>query len=134
VRILLHLGRLAVGDLAPEVEHHHVVGDPHHHPHRVLDQQDRQLVLLAQREQQVGERLDLAVAEAAGGLVEQQQPRAAAEPAGELDALERPVGQAGRAAVGDPGEVEPGQRLVGEAAQLALRAARAGEAEPGGQE
>src|SRR5215831_20951538 len=39
--ILLDLGRDAVGDLAAVVEHHHAVGDVHHHAHVVLDQDQR---------------------------------------------------------------------------------------------
>ena len=40
--------------------------------------------------EQVGELVDLAVAEAGGGLVEHQQPRPLAQRARQLDALELP--------------------------------------------
>src|SRR5215470_7815516 len=39
--VLLDLRRDAVGDLAAVVEHHHPVGDVHHHAHVVLDQDQR---------------------------------------------------------------------------------------------
>ena len=50
--------------------------------------------------------VDLAVGEAGGRLVEQQQLGLADQGPGELDALERAVGQAGGRAVGEVGEVE----------------------------
>ena len=46
----------------------------------------------------VAELLDLLVVEAAGRLVEQQQPRAGGERAGELDPLARAVRELGRLA------------------------------------
>ena len=71
------------------------------------------------------ELVDLLVAEAAGRLVEHQQPRPLAERAGDLDPLERAVGQPAGGAVGDVGEAEPLERLVGLRAHLALLAALA---------
>ena len=70
------------------------------------------------------ELVDLAVAEAARRLVEQQQPRPRAQRARQLDALERAVGQADGGPVGDVGELEARERVVGLLAQLALGAAR----------
>ena len=40
LRVALDLLRRALGDLLAVVEHGHGFGDPHHHPHLVLDQQD----------------------------------------------------------------------------------------------
>ena len=40
-RIVLHMGRIAVGDLAAVFEHDDMVGNLHDHRHVVLDQQDR---------------------------------------------------------------------------------------------
>ena len=52
------------------------------------------------RRMNVGEPVDLLVVQAAGGLVEQQQPRLRDERARELDALQRPERQAGRGTAG----------------------------------
>ena len=43
VRVALHLGRRALGDLAAEVQRHDLVGDAHHQAHVVLDQQHGEL-------------------------------------------------------------------------------------------
>ena len=62
---------------------------------------------------QLAELVDLLVAEAAGRLVEHQQPRPLAERARDLDPLERAVGQPAGGPVGDVGEAEPLEHLVG---------------------
>ena len=84
----------------------------------------------AQREEQLRQLADLPVAEAAGGLVEQQQLRPRRQRARQLDALERAVGEpaAGRSASPrlEPGEVRPPL-----ASALGLAATRgSGEKEP----
>ena len=75
VLVGLHLGRRAVGDLPAEVEGDDLVGDAHHHVHVVLDEQHRQVELRADPAQQLHQRLDFLVVQAAGGLVEQKQLR-----------------------------------------------------------
>src|SRR5262249_36889176 len=73
------------GDLAPEVEDVNAVGDAHDETHVVLDQQDRQLERRSDPPDQARELPDLLVAEPAGGLVEQQQPRSRGGGPGEHD-------------------------------------------------
>src|SRR5690349_12160956 len=111
-RVALNLRGRALGDLAPEVEDVHAVGDAHHEVHVVLDQQDRQLERRADPPDQAGELPDLVVAEAAGGLVEQQQARAGSESPGELDPLHRPEGQPGRRSPRDALEPELREQLL----------------------
>src|SRR3712207_8249973 len=55
LRVLPHLGGLALGDLLAVVEHRDPLGDPHHDLHVVLDQQDREPALLADPLHEVGE-------------------------------------------------------------------------------
>ena len=52
------------------------IGDAHHELHVVLDEQDREREVVAQPVDELLELLDLLVVESAGGLVEQEQPRA----------------------------------------------------------
>ena len=59
LRVALYLSRGAARDQPPEVEHMHAVGDAHHEAHVVLDQQQRQLEVLAQVADQVAELADL---------------------------------------------------------------------------
>ena len=95
VRLLLDLGRRALGDLAPEVQHHDAVGDLHDQSHVVLDQQDGHAALVPDGPDQPGQRPDLLVVEPRRRLVEQEEPGLAGQRPGELDALERAEGEAG---------------------------------------
>src|SRR5262249_56355162 len=70
------------------------VGDAHEEVHVVLAEEHRQLVAVPGARDEVREPLHLLVAEAARGLVEEQQARLGDECAGELDSLLRRVGQA----------------------------------------
>ena len=72
-----HLGRRPVGDLTAEVQDVDVLGDAHHEVHVVLDEQHRQLVVVADLADEAPELLDLLVVQAAGGLVQQKQLRTA---------------------------------------------------------
>ena len=84
---------------------------------------------------QLAELVDLLVAQAAGRLVEHQQPRPLAERAGELDPLERAVRQPAGGPVGDVGQAEPLEHLVGLLAQpRAPRARSPGSDERRGEE
>ena len=78
----------------------------------MLDDQHRELELGGERLQQLGELVDLTVAEAGSGLVQAQQPGRLTQRAGQLDALELAVGEAGDGTVGDGGEAHAFQRLV----------------------
>ena len=111
VGVALHLGRRAVGDLRPKSSATTLVGDAHHHVHVVLDQQHGQVELGADPAQQLHQRLDLLVVEAARGLVEQQQLGLARERAAELDALLGAERQVDHRPVGDGVELE--QRRAG---------------------
>src|SRR5215207_4249665 len=48
LRVLAHLGGLPFRDLLAVVEDRHPVGDAHHNPHLVLDEEDRDPALLPQ--------------------------------------------------------------------------------------
>ena len=117
--------RRALGDLAAEVEHDDLVGDAHHHRHVVLDEQHRQLELVAQPPDQLRQLVDLGVGQPAGRLVEHQQLRVAGERPGDLDALQRAERQPGRRLEGDVGEAEALQQLERPHRRPALLAARA---------
>src|SRR6266545_1137394 len=95
----LHLGRRPCRDLLPEIEHVHSVGDAHDEAHVVLDEEDRQLVVVTQPFDERAEQVDLVMAEPAGRLVQEQEPRAGDERTGELDPFLRPVRQPRRGAV-----------------------------------
>ena len=64
---------------------------------------------VAQPADRLAEIVDLGVGEARRRLVEQEQPRVGGHRPGELDPLERAVGQTGRRAQGVLGEAEVGE-------------------------
>ena len=70
------LGRRAVRDDAPEVEHVDVVAHLHDERHVVLDEQHRQAVVLGELTQEPTEGLGLVLGLARRGLVEQQHASA----------------------------------------------------------
>src|ERR1043165_8134186 len=70
--VLLDLGRYAVGDLAAVVEHHHAVGDVHHHAHVVLDQDERGAEVVVDVEDEAAHVLLFLVVHARHRLVEEQ--------------------------------------------------------------
>ena len=86
----------------------------------VLDEQHCEVEPLAQLEEKVAECRHLLVAQAAGRLVEQQQPRLGDECPRELDALERRVRQPGRDVRGKTPEPNDVERLVGALAAVRL--------------
>ena len=113
--VVAHRVGRAVGDLDAVVEHDDVVGNLHHHRHVVLDQQDRDVVFVADGEQELVELGALARIEAGGRLVEAEQHRIGAHGAGDLEPALRAVGQlAGRivGALDQADAVEPVARLV----------------------
>ncbi len=92
-----HRRRLALGDLAAEIEHHDPMRDVHDHAHVVLDHHHRHLELLVQVDDVARHVLLLFEVHARHGLVEQDEPRLEGHGAGKLDALAQSVGQgAGR--------------------------------------
>ena len=95
--IVAHFLRRAVGDLRAVVEHDDMIGDLHDDRHVVLDQQDRGLVLVADRVEQRVEIGGFARVEAGRRLVETEQDRIGAHRAGDLEPPLRAIGQfAGR--------------------------------------
>src|SRR5262245_41418270 len=74
VGVALDLGRAALGDLPPEVEHDHAIGHLHDQAHVVLDQQHRGAAVIPDLAHQARECRDLLVVEPARRLVEQEQP------------------------------------------------------------
>ena len=69
------VGRRAVGDRAAEVEDGDLVAEPHHEAHVVLDEHHGQVVGVAELAHERHQLVDLAVGQAGGRLVEQQQLR-----------------------------------------------------------
>src|SRR5215469_7838222 len=65
-RVAAHLGGGTVGDLAAVIEHDHVIGDPHHDIHIVLDEQYPDLLFVSHAEQKIVELGRLAGIEAGG--------------------------------------------------------------------
>src|SRR5215204_3644816 len=91
--VALDLVRLAVGDLAPVLEHYDAIGQVHHHAHVVLDERDRGAELLVHVEDDARHVLLLLEVHAGHRLVEEEQLRFHREGAPELDPLLQPVGK-----------------------------------------
>src|SRR5262245_42161015 len=85
--IPLNVGRRALRDLSPEVEHDDAVGDLHHQAHVMLDEQDGHAPLVADGAQDGREGADFLVVEAPGRLIDQQEPGMARESPSQRDAL-----------------------------------------------
>src|SRR5512132_174761 len=120
VGVLLHLARRSLRDLPPEVQDVNALADAHDERHVMLDDQDGQVEVLPQPPDQRAELAHLLVVEAPGRLVEQQEPGAGDEGAGELDALQRSEGQARRRAVRQVGKAQIVEGLVREGLSPAL--------------
>ena len=86
-------GRIALGDLAAEIQHHDAVGDVHHHAHVVLDHHHRHPELLVEVDDVAGHVLLLLEVHAGHRLVEEDEARLQRHGAGELDALAQAVGE-----------------------------------------
>ena len=93
LRIVDHLVRLSLGDLAAEVEHDHPVRDVHDHADVVLDHDHRHPPLLVEVEDVAGHVLLLFQVHPGHRLVEQDQLRLQGDGAGQLDALAQAVRQ-----------------------------------------
>ena len=104
------------------------LADPHDDFHVVLDEQDRDLELVAQPADEAHQVERLLRVHAGGGFVEQQQLRPGRQRARDLQPALAAVGQARRGLAGDAIEVEDLQqlhRLFGGLAFLAMVAAGA---------
>src|SRR5687767_623852 len=86
----------------------------------MLDEQHGQLEVVAESQQKVAERRHLLVAQAAGRLVEQQQPRLRDECPRELDALQRRVREPGRDVFRQMTEVDELESVVSAAPAIGL--------------
>src|SRR4030095_16027569 len=75
-RIAANFSRRSFGNLLPEIEHRDAVRDRHDELHDVLDEKYRDALVARQVDQQRVERRDLAIAQAGGRLVEQDEFRA----------------------------------------------------------
>ena len=95
-RVVAHLLRRALGDLLAVVEHGDLLGDAHDDLHVVLDEQDREVLLVAQLAHEVGQLRGLLRVHAGGRLVEQQQLRVGRQRARDLDAALVAVGEVDR--------------------------------------
>jgi hypothetical protein len=113
LRVLADLGRRALGDLGAEVQRHDAIGERHQHLHVVLDDDDGH-ALPPQPLDQLDQLRDGALVDAAGHLVEQQQPRPGRHRPGQLEALALPGAErvgVGLALVQQADEVERRQRM-----------------------
>ena len=125
----LHLGGGAVGDHLAVVEHRDAVGHGHDHVDMMLDQDDGHAAI-GEAADQLHQVLDLAMRQAGGGLVEQQQLRPQRQRARDLEAPLVAEGQVARLLVGEVGEadeVEQPPRL-GQRRALLARGSAAGAA------
>ena len=91
---LLDLLRRPLGNLHAVVEHGHAVRDLHHEVHVVLDQEHGDAPVTDAPDQAV-DHLDLLAVEPRRGLVEEKEPRADGEGAGDLEHALLPVRQGG---------------------------------------
>src|SRR4051812_18431956 len=103
--VAYRLGR-AVRDLDAVIEHDHVVGDLHHHRHVVLDEEDRDAVLLANGQKQLVQLQAFARVEAGGRLVEAKQRWVRAHGARDLEPALGPIGQVAGRVVGPVEKVD----------------------------
>src|SRR5689334_4988786 len=89
--VVADLGRLAVGDLLPELQHHDAVGHPHDEPHVVLDEQHG-VAVVADAPDQAHQVVLLGRVEPGCRLVEAQQLGLGGQRAGDLEAALIAVG------------------------------------------
>ena len=86
LRIALHFRRRSFGDLHAVIEHGNLVGDAHHDLHVVLDQQDRQIEILAHPVDEPGHLRRLVRVHAGRRFIQQQQLRLAGQRPRDLQA------------------------------------------------
>ena len=91
-----------------------MVGHAHDEGHVVLDEEDRELELVADPAHELAELADLLVVQAAGRLVEQEQSRLRDERACELDPLLDPVREGRRRDLGAVAEAHDVERRARE--------------------
>src|SRR6202167_235020 len=113
VRIVAHLFRRAVADLAAVVEHHDVMRQSHHDADIVLDQDDGGFQRAVGVQDEAAHLALLVLVHSGHRLVEQQQRRSADQSASKIDALLHAVGEGGDNGVAMPGQFEKRDDAVG---------------------
>lgn len=93
--------RRALGDFLAIVKDHDPLGDVHHQLHVVLDEEDRQVKVLAHAAEKGGQFLCLPRVHAGRRLVEEKQPRPRGQGAGDLQPALGPVREVARRFVQD---------------------------------
>src|SRR5574343_1095916 len=117
-----HLVGGAVADLLAVVQHHHAVGDVHHHAHVVLDQDDGGAEFLVDVEDEAAHVLFLLDVHAGHRLVEQQHAGLHGQGAAQVDALLQAVGQAAHRGLAEGLDLEEVDDVLDEGAVRALLA------------
>ena len=102
----------AVRDPHTEVEHRHLARQAEHHRHVVLDEQQRDLLLVDDGAQRAAELRGLVTVESRRRLVEQHDRRAGRERACDLDPSRGAEREHRRRGVGDAAEVEQVDEVV----------------------
>jgi glyoxylase-like metal-dependent hydrolase (beta-lactamase superfamily II) len=95
-------------------------GDAHDEAHVVLDEEHRQVEIVAKPEEEVAEVLNLLVREPTGRLVEQQQAGPRRKGPGELDSLQRSVRQPGGRMGREVGDADELERINGSSSRFSL--------------
>src|SRR2546427_62727 len=129
VRVRLDLGGRSFGDHAAPVQHDHGVGDPHHHPHVVLDEEDGDALLADPPDEAADNRL-LGARHSGPRLVEQEHARPRPERHGQLHQPLLAVGQGAgdfAPAMREADELDDGRGVGGEAPLLRDEPLPAGE-------
>src|SRR5574343_1176638 len=117
-----HLVGGAVADLLAVVQHHHAVGDVHHHAHVVLDQDDGGAELLVDVQDEAAHVLLLLDVHAGHGCVEQQHAGLHRQGAAQVHALLQAVGQAAHRRLAEGLDLEEIDDVLDELAVRALLA------------
>src|SRR5215207_3264004 len=133
VGVALHLLRCALGKRATAVEDEDAIGDLHDELHVVLDEHDGDAAVRDLPDEPVElRRLDGVAARRR--LVEEQHLGLGGERAGDLEALQRAVGQGARRRLAALAEAQEGEELFRRGARLAVLPQDGGQAEEVDQE
>src|SRR5882724_2178220 len=122
-RVVPHLVRRPVGDLAPVVQRHHVPGDVHHHAHVVLDEGHGGPELVVHPENEPAHVLLLLDVHARHGLVEEEEGGLGGQRPRQLHPLLQAIGKPPGGRLADGLDLEEVDDLLHEAPVLELLAA-----------
>jgi len=127
-RVGLHHRRCPLGELAAEIQCHHVVRDRHHKTHVMFDQQDRDVALVANPSNEVAEHVNFLVVEARRRASSSSRIfGSAASAPRQFHAFLGAERQTGNRDVGDVIEVEIIDDFVDALVELGLAAAHPGQ-------